>query len=360
MDATRPVHGSLDVAELRALGLDPSQVIDFSASLNPLGTAPAVRQAIAAVDPSVYPDRDCTTLRQALAAHTGLPTTQILPGNGSTELIHLAARAFLRPDDVTVLFPPTFSEYEAACRNAAASIHRLATGEAEGFRWPARTALDALRRLRPAAVFLCNPNNPTGVQLSVADVRAMAMAIDGLLIVDEAYAPLADLQEDTTSLLSLGNVALIRSMTKDHGLAGLRLGYMLAPAAFIDRVAPLQPTWSVNAVAQAAGVAALGCPEHIAAGREAVRQGKTLLDRELRGLGLAPLPSSANFLLVKVGDGAALRRKLLLRGMCVRDCASFGLPEYVRIGVRRLEDCQRLISELREVLGRLPPNPHRR
>ena len=182
---------------------------------------------------------------------------------------------------------------------------------------------------------------------------AGAVSNTGLLVLDEAYLSFIERSWDSRPLLDSGNVVLLRSMTKDHALAGLRLGYLLALPGTLARIGAFRYSWSVNAMAQAAGSAALAHQDHIARGREVVRSGKDYLHQELRKLGLKCMPSAANFLLVEVGDAAGLRARLLKdHGICVRECTSFGLPGHIRIGVRGLDDCGRLISALKKVLGR--------
>ena len=349
----KTVHGGLDEAELRHYGLLPQDVLDFSANINPLGPSPLVRQAAAAADLSSYPDRECLALREALAERLGVAIDHLLAGNGSTELIHLVARSRLRPGDRCLIFAPTFGEYEAAAAVAGAEVHCLTATEAHGFCWRIEEAVGTIRELQPALVFLCNPNNPTGLYLDRAAVEQLAAAVGehGLLLVDDAYASLADSPWDAMPLLGSGNVAILRSLTKDHALAGVRLGYLAAQPEVIGGARALQHAWSVNAVAQAAGLAALRDDDHVAAARAVIREAKEYLCAELDPLGLTVSPSATNFLLVKVGDGAAVRRALLRRGLAVRDCASFGLPEHIRLAVRSREDCARLVRALREVLA---------
>ncbi len=349
----RPViHGGLDLQELRSLGIDPARVLDFSASVSPLGTPPEVRAAIAGVDPSTYPDRECLALRKALAGHHRVEPEQILVGNGSTELIHLVARAFLTPEKRAFTFSPTFGEYAAGAEAQGATVLLAWAPEKASFAWDIQAALRDIHRTAPALTFLCNPNNPTGVMLGSGDVLAIAQAArPGRLLIDEAYASLAESSWDTLPLLAEDNVILLHSMTKDFGLAGVRLGYMLASPDIIGRVKRWQYSWSVSAIAQAAGFAALQCQGHVEASRNSITKGRRLLQQELPKLGLYPLPSPTNFLLVKVGNVAALRLELLRRYMLVRDCASFGLPEHIRISVRRPEECQRLVGALQEVLA---------
>ena len=355
MATNRPVHGGTNIAELRSLGLCPEDVLDFSASINPLGAPPGVTQAMSAVNLAAYPDTECTALRESLAAKLDVPTTQILVGNGSTELIHLTARAYLRPGSRAAIFAPTFGEFEAACHMQDAQALRIVAREHNGFCWNIDDAHVRIAEQKPSLVFLCNPNNPTGRYLNEEDVRRIARALptNSLLLLDEAYLPFVNSQWDSLPLLGLGNVALMRSMTKDYALTALRLGYMLAPPEVVERVRMQQHSWSVNALAQAAGIAALSDEQHLIDGRKEVQVAKRHLLEELGAMGIRWAPSAANFVLVKVGDAHALRRTLMKQHhISVRDCASFGLPDYIRIGIRTLDDCKRLVSALREILER--------
>ena len=353
MGRAATVHGGLDAAELRSLGLRPEEVLDFSANINPLGPSDRVRQAAAEADISAYPDRRSLALREALASRLGVGLDRLLIGNGASELIHLLARACLRPGDRCLIFGPTFGEYEPAAAMAGAEVHRVQAGEGRGFRWPLDAAVRTILSLRPKVVFLCNPNNPTGVYLDPNDVLRIRDAVgeEGLLAVDDAFAPLADCPWDSVSLLGGGNAALLRSMTKAHALAGARLGYLVGEPEVVAATRRLQPAWSVNAIAQAAGIAALDDADHVAAAREVISTAKAYLYGELKTLGVPAVPSAANFVLVRVGDARKVRDALLRRRIAVRDCTSFGLPEHIRVAVRSSEDCARLVAALREVLA---------
>lgn len=348
---SRPVHGGLRAWELRGLGLSPEEVLDFSASVNPLGPPPGLRDVLAQVDVSGYPDPEGLALREALSDLLGLGIECITLGNGSTEVVHLLARAFLTPGDAVVILSPTFGEYEVACRLAGARIIKEVATEAEAFHWDLPRIGRQIRETMPRIVFLCNPNNPTGVYLDQASVESLAQAATpGLLALDEAYLPFIEQPWDSRPLLGRGNVVLLRSMTKDYALPGLRLGYALAPAEVSASLVINQPSWSVNSLAQAAGLAALAHQGHVERGRRCVAEGKAYLQRHLGDLGLKVWPSAANFLLIEVGDGAALRARLLRQKVCVRDCTSFGLPRYIRVGIRTMPECQRLIEALTHVL----------
>lgn len=366
----RPVHGSIGPSELRRRGLDPARVIDFSASVSPLGPPPGLWEALRLVDLTTYPDPECLELREALSSQLGIGPERILVGNGSTEIIHLLARAYLpspagRPGNSVVLLNPTYGEYLGACRLAGASIFNLNASPSTGFRWDLPEAQAHIAAQQPALVFVCNPNNPTGVYLPEPDVAGLADAAGlagGLLVLDEAYLNFVDNPWDSRSLLQRGNVVLLRSMTKDYALTGLRLGYALAAEAVIARLAAFQPDWSVNSLAQAAGRVALADTDYLPRARQAVSQSRRFLTERLTALDFPALPSSANFLLVPVGSGTMMREQLLQRGLVVRDCTSFGLADCVRIGLRSLPDCERLAAAMDEVRqgpnssrGRTPP-----
>lgn len=360
---SRPVHGGIRPAELRALGLDPADVLDFSASVSPLGPPAGLWAALRQVDLTAYPDPECLELRDALSRHTGAAVDTILAGNGSTELIHLLARAYLSPPragcaNAVLLLTPTYGEYAGAGALAGAELLTLAAQRDKGFAWDWAQAAEIIQSRRPSLVFLCNPNNPTGVYLSreeTAELAAVVAQAGGLLVLDAAYVNfVAAAWDDLAWRAAAGGmgdrVVLLRSMTKDYALTGLRLGYAVAAPAVRAELAALQPDWSVNSLAQAAGLVALADADYLPQARAAVAAAKDYLTRELTALGYGVMPSAANFLLAAVGDGAALRAKLRRRGLFVRDCASFGLPDCIRIGLRPWPDCQRLAAALGELV----------
>ena len=171
-----------------------------------------------------------------------------------------------------------------------------------------------------------------------------------MLVLDEAYVSFIEDRWDWQPLLEMGNVVLLRSMTKDYALTGLRLGYALADPKVITKLASFQPDWSVNSLAQAAGLVALANTEYLSQARQIVDQAKAFLIEQLALLEFKVHPSAANFLLVQVGNGTMMRDNLLKKGLVVRDCASFGLPDCIRIGVRTLGDCQGLVEAMRKLV----------
>jgi histidinol-phosphate aminotransferase len=199
---------------------------------------------------------------------------------------------------------------------------------------------------RATVAFICNPNNPTGTLRAAGEIRDEASAHpDTLFVVDEAYLPFTC----AASCLDGGlkeNLVVLHSLTKDCAIPGLRLGYAVGPSQVIQSLRSVQPPWSVNAPAQGAGVAALASTHQM----PDLRPAKEFLTSSLSALGLEVLPSETNFFLVHVGNGAQFRAALLDHDICVRDCASFGLPKHIRIGVRTLPECQQLVAAIGKVL----------
>ncbi len=358
---SRPVHGGIRPGQLRELGLDAGQALDFSASVSPLGPPEGLWERLRSVDLTAYPDPECLELKETLARQHGVSEDRALVGNGSTELIHLLARAFISPpagwERPSVLqLSPTYGEYAGACSLAGAEVLEVSADRNRGFAWDLTAVKDVVLARQPSLVFLCNPNNPTGVYLEKDSVASLLEAVDqagGLLVLDEAYVNFVERSWDACSLLDdVGGNSLVvlRSMTKDYALTGLRLGYSLAGSDITSSLARLQPDWSVNSLAQAAGLLALSDAGYLPAARQAVSDAKAYLTAELNALGFRVLPSTANFMLVEVGDAAVLAGRLMRRGIFVRDCASFGLPDCVRLGIRAMPDCRRLVAEVASIV----------
>ena len=354
-------HGGPDYALLARLGLAPGQIIDFSVNANPYGPSPRVRQTVTRAAIEQYPDSGCRALAERLAARHGVAPEQVLVGNGSTELIRLLALAYLDAGDPCLILEPTFGEYRAAAGLAGARISALYAGPTSGFCPDLDACVRLAREVRPRLTYLCNPNNPTGTYLPRAAVEALAEACTGgLLAIDQAYLPFVADPWPTEPLLAAGNVVLLHSMTKAEALAGLRLGYLLGPERIVRLLRTVQGPWSVNALAQAAGLAALEDTAYLKETVAATVQHREALARHIAALGLPVLPTATHYFLVEVGDAAAWKQALLERRILVRDCASFGLPGYLRIAARRPEENALLVEALGQVATRLlPPRPPR-
>lgn len=341
------VHGVIKPEEAAAAG---REVIDFSASCNPFGPPPGLREVLDGVSIGSYPDRDCTELRQAVAARLGCDISQVIAANGSVELMWLLATAYLEPGEIVVIVQPTFGEYEVSAKIAGAKVISHLLTASDGFRPNFSELARSVWRQKPKLVFLGNPNNPTGVYAPPAGIQGLvASCPDTLFVVDEAYISFAPGAVSSIQLLRYPNILVLRSMTKDFALAGLRLGYGLGDAEVIGSLRRVQPPWSVNSLAQAAGVYCLSQESYLADCVARLEESKAFLMDGLVRLGIEVHPPAANFLLLKVGNASAFRADLLRLGCCVRDCTSFGLPEYVRAGVRTMVECERLLSATAQI-----------
>lgn len=352
-------HGGDIFAVARTLGVSPGTITDFSASINPLGISPLVRETvIGAIDTLVhYPDSSHRTLKQALAEHHNLAPENFAVANGSNELIyHLPALLHGRK---ALIISPAFSEYARALNqhgwemehfilphtgNFSIDTDRLAEKLSQGF--------DAL--------FLCNPGNPNGTlypRRVVEQIYGLCVETGTFLVLDEAFM---DFCEEATAkhfVVNADDAIVLRSMTKFFALPGLRLGYSISNAALAVRMNALGGPWSVNSLALAAGVAAL---KDIGHNRETVRfvrhEKRSLVEKLEEFPQFRVYPSAANFLLVEIKDGTSARRLkdqlLAHHRILIRNCSDFrGLSaSFFRIAVRTGEENQRLIDGLGEIL----------
>ncbi|MFC1907878.1 pyridoxal phosphate-dependent aminotransferase [Chloroflexota bacterium] len=344
------LHGGLNWAELMAMGLAPEEVIDFSVSSNPFRLSPRVKKAFNAIPIEYYPDSEATEFRQCLSGKLGLAPDNILAGNGAVELIRLIALAYFGRGDCVLITEPTFGECEVACQIVGAGVYKQYAAAEDNFMLRVEKTVNLIRQRCPKGVFICNPNNPTGQYLSKHEVEMVLDACeDSLLILDEAYIAFVDEAWSSIDLISRGNVVIVRSMTKDYALAGLRLGYAIASREIIDNLRRVRSPWNVNVIAQKAGVVALNDTVYLEQCKQKIRQAKQFLIDELCRIGFTLVPSKANFFLMKVGNAKAFRATLLRYGILVRDCASFELPEYIRIAPRTMPECQRLIDTIKSL-----------
>ena len=340
---SRTVHGGLSDADLAAVGASDEDVIDLSANLHPDGPHPLVVEAVRSAALDRYPEPDASSLRDAIADSSGLAPEQVLVTAGATGAIYLAARALLRAGDACTVFTPAFSEYEAAARAAGARVVRHAASPPE-FVPPSDPP--------PAPLTMIgNPGNPHGGYLEAGAVRRLAAETGGVLLLDAVYEPFVEDGWDANSLVREGfPVLAVHSFTKLHSIPGLRVGYVTGPAELIARLAALQQPWVVGAPALAAAHAALPLDASRRAIAREVGETREALRGFLAARGIATAPSRANFVLACVGDAAGLRARLLQRGFAVRECASFGLPEWVRIATPSARDLPRLLGTLEAAL----------
>jgi threonine-phosphate decarboxylase len=351
-----PEHGGDVYGIARALGLKVAEVVDFSASINPLGYPPGLATALEAALGEVvhYPDRTCAVLRTELAQFHGLNPDQVLVGNGSTELIYLAVRALGVSRGLIVA--PAFSEYEKALRAAGADVAWHLTAEPQAF-----TLSGPIDPQGADLVFVANPASPSGALLSPDTLEQVVAGLTyagAYVLVDEAFVDFVEEASLKACLDRYPRLLILRSFTKFFGIPGIRLGYLLGAAAVAARLAAVQEPWSVSTLAQAAGRACLMDMAFMAQTREVVRRERQRFSENLAAVpGLKPFPGAANYLLVKLTapgwTAARLRARLLRRGLVIRDASNFvGLDErFFRVAVRRREENEHLVAALAEVLG---------
>ena len=317
--------------EPRVHGGDAGGVIDFSVSTNPYGPHPAVLAAVREAAVDRYPDPLATDARVALARLAGVDPAGIVVGNGAADLLWTLARALVEPGTRVAIAEPTFCEFRAAVRAPIVECsHDLAQ--------LARQGADVL--------YLCNPNNPTGGCIALAQVAALAADLPRTtLILDESFLSLSERAAEGMTPMP-PNVVRVRSLTKDHTLPGLRVGYVIATPELCARIESARAAWSASAPAQAAAVAACVHTDFVAASRRRLLADRDRLVTALRTRGFDPLPAPTHFFLVPVGDAAATRARLLTHGVAVRDCTSFGLPGHIRIAARPEADCAKLLEAL--------------
>src|SRR3954447_9176872 len=299
--------------------------------------------AVAAFEASVgglnrYPDGGGVRLREALAERHRLDPSQVVLGNGADELIRLCAVATLDADDVAAFFWPSFPSYVSAAACSGGQARRVAVGD-----------LDALLGAR--LIYIANPNNPAGTLLDAAELRRFLGAAAGLCVLDEAYAEYADPEPEGPQLLREGaeRLCVLRTFSKVHGLAALRIGYALASAEVADALDRVRSIFNVNKPAQEAALASLHEREALVLRVEHARRGRRYLHEVLAEAGLEPQPSQANFVYADAGDGEELARRLLHEGVIVRALTGFGAPEAIRVTSGTDEE-NRLFAE---ALGRI-------
>jgi len=346
---TQPVYepGKPIEEVARELGLDPAGIIKLASNENPFGPSPkAVAAAQAALlQGELYPDGGCFGLRRKLAEVWGLKPEQFVIGNGSNELLELVGHAFLRPGDEVVMGNPAFVVYKLVTLLFGATpvevplvnhCHVLAD-------------LAAAITPRTRIVFVPSPNNPTGTANAEAELLAFARALPEhvVCVFDEAYAEYLDTPPDLRPLIAEGRpVICLRTFSKIYGLAALRVGYGYASAEMAALLNRVRQPFNVNAIGQAAAVAALDDREFTDRCRRENRTGMAQLGEGFKRLGLEFVPSVGNFILVRVGDGSRVFDALQRRGVIVRPVKSYGLPEWIRVTVGTREQNERLLREM--------------
>ncbi len=354
-------HGG-NVEELaRGSGIGPGSIIDFSASINPLGYPPGVRlRTMESFDCILhYPDIDSYDLTRALADYHGIAPEHILVGNGSTEFIYwLPLLLRLRRG---LIVTPAFSEYEKALRLAGAEVTCFGTRREDGFRLDIPALAGRLAE-DIDILFLGNPANPSGVladRTSLHHLISVAEKEGVTLVIDEAFIDFVEDESIVGRALESDTVIVLRSMTKFFGLPGLRVGYIVAHRSLIERIGKQKPPWTVNALAQRAATEALNDQAFIERSRTYVATERAFLHERLERIGgFSVTPGTANYLLVHINetvplDAPGLRLRLLETGIAIRDCSNFrGLDgRFFRVAVKTRHDNLLLVDRLQETLA---------
>ncbi|MBI3662771.1 MAG: histidinol-phosphate transaminase [Acidobacteria bacterium] len=331
------------------------RAVKLASNENPLGPSPlaveAVRKHVA--ECNRYPDGGGHTLREKLSGRHNVPRENVFLGEGSSELIDLAARILLKPGEEGLTAEGTFPSYWIAIRATGATLVKVPLRD-YGF------DLDALARgvtPRTRVIYLANPNNPTGTMFSLKEFEAFFRRVsdssDALVVLDEAYCEYVegeDFSRSTRLACSSPNLLVLRTFSKVYGLAGMRIGYGVGPADLLREMNKLRTPFNTSSVAQAAAVAALDDAEHVRRSVESNRAGMKQITSRLEAMGVACVPSFTNFLLIELGrNSKEVAAALLRHGVIVRPMAWMGFPTAIRVSVGTAEENARFLDALARV-----------
>ncbi|HJY52829.1 MAG TPA: histidinol-phosphate transaminase [Candidatus Udaeobacter sp.] len=335
----------------REVGVDPTAIIKLASNENPLGPSPKAVQAMrtALENAHLYPDSSGIYLCKAIASKLGLNSENVILGNGSNEVIEFLGHAFLNPGDDVITCQYAFIVYKLLA--TAFSVRTIETPSPD-YQQNLDAALEAITP-KTRLIFIPNPNNPTGTLVSQGAIeRFMSRIPDSIIVVfDEAYFEFLDDPPDTLRYVrERRNVVVLRTFSKVHGLAGLRIGYGIARRDLIEILHKTRQPFNVNSIAQAGAIAALDDEAYLRETKRIVDQGLAFLQQQFAEMRIPFVPAVANFVMVNVGDGCAVFEKLLQRKIIVRPLKGYGLPEWVRISVGTMEQNKKLIAALKDVL----------
>jgi len=355
LDPIKPYVPGKPISEvMREYGLD--DVIKMASNENPLGVSPSAAAAMQEAIPTLhhYPDGAGFDLRTALAEHFDVRFDQVCIGNGADDLILELSMAFLEDGDEVVVSRSSFPMYDIYASAMRARMVKTPLNSDQGI------DLDAMAAAvtdRTKLIYVCNPNNPTGTIVPASDVDAFLDRVPErvLVVLDEAYFEMVDSDAFPPSLTYVRNerpnVFVMRTFSKVYGLAGIRIGYGFSHRAVISTLLRIKPPFNVNVLAQRAGIAALQDQAFVKQSVQANREGRHYLYRELDALGLPYAESHTNFVLLRVGEHApAVQQQLLERGVIVRPCGGYDLPEFLRVSIGTQAQNERFIQTLRTVL----------
>ncbi len=360
--AIAPYIGGRPISEVaRQFGLDEAKIVKLASNENPLGIPKSALKAIelAAHDLGRYPDSNGFELKQILAKKNDVSDEWITLGNGSNDILELAARAVAQKDDEIIFSKHAFAVYPLATQAVGAkAIEISATPENLGH--DLNGMLKAINE-RTKLIFVANPNNPTGSFLSGQELDDFFKQVPGhiVIVLDEAYNEYLSPSQRYDSIAfskRYPNVIVSRSLSKAYGLAGLRIGYSIACPTITDLLNRIRQPFNVNSLAQAAAIAAVQDDEFLKEGARVNQEGYLQLTQAFQEMGIHFLPSSGNFVLIKVGDdveaGTRVNLALLKQGVIVRPVNNYGLPEWLRISIGLPSENKAFLIALKKALGR--------
>ncbi len=337
----------------RELGLPAGDIIKLASNENPLGPSPAGLAAMQRVlaQLHLYPDGNAFYLKERLAEKLGLPVDHLILGNGSNEIIEFAGHAFMQPGAEVVMSQYCFAVYPIVTHIFGATPVTVPAVR-YGHDLP---AMAQAVTPRTTVIFVANPNNPTGTLVGRDELLRWIEAVPPhvLVVVDEAYLEFLDEPVDLLPLIRSGrkpNLLLMRTFSKIFGLAGLRLGYGIGHPEVIATLEKVRQPFNINAIAQAGALAALDDEEHLRRTRENNSAGLRFFAEVLTRRGCEFIPSAANFLLVRVGDGQRVWQELQKRGVITRPMGGYGLGEWLRISIGTPAENERCAAALLAVL----------
>lgn len=340
------------------------KVYDFSANINPLGLPESARQAIiGAVDSLIhYPDPYCRELIEAIANYEGVDKETIVCGNGVADLLFRLGSAFeqaMGEKPKALLTAPTFSEYEEAVIAGAGCVffHRLSKQEDFALTQSILKSIDRAADGGANLLFLCNPNNPTGLTIAsqlMEEIISKCRQLGIFLVIDECFMEMTDRAAQLSQVKQAGaseDILVLKAFTKTFAMPGLRLGYAISGnKKLIDQIFMTGQPWSVNSLAQAAGKAVLSDPDHVEKGRIYVEKERRRLMAALKEAGAKVYPSQANYIFFEMEDGEYFRQSMEIKGFLIRSCGNFvGLDDnFLRTAVRTKHENDAFIKALRD------------
>src|SRR5438045_984508 len=338
----------------RERGIEPEAITKRASNENPLGPSPkAVRAMRAALGTAhLYPDGSGFYMGKAIAAKLGLAPENVILGNGSNEALEFLGHAFLdatRQDEV-IASKYAFVVYKLIATSFGARMIEVPSPD---YQQDLEGMLDRVTP-KPLLIFIPNPNNPTGTLISQRKIDSFMSGVPKkvMIVFDEAYFEFHDDPPDTLRFVREGrNVIVLRTFSKIHGLAGLRIGYAVARPDVIEVLHKTRQPFNVNSIAQAGALAALEDDAHLRETKRVTDEGRAYLQERFSEMQIPFVPAVANFVMVNVGDGCAVFEKLLRRKIIVRPLKGYGLAEWVRISVGTMKENKKLIAALREVIG---------